>query len=114
MLLTQSGSAVVAVGLAALAFSGNTAVWPVYALAALSSAVGAFDLPARQSLVPSLVPRDDLPNAIGLNTIMQQSSQVLGPALGGIVIATMNVGWAYVFNAVSFPAVIVALMMMRR
>ena len=113
MLLTQSGSAVVAVGLAWLAFSSNTAVWPVYALAALSSAVGAFDLPARQSLVPSLVPRDDLPNAISLNTIMQQTSQVLGPALGGIVIASANVGWAYVINAVSFAAVIVALLLMR-
>src|SRR6185436_14327073 len=60
MLLTQSGSAIVAIGLALLAFSGNRAVWPVYALAALSAAVGAFDLPARQSLVPSLVPREDL------------------------------------------------------
>ncbi len=113
MLLTQSGSAVVAIGLAWLALAGNTAVWPVYALAALSSAVGAFDLPARQSLVPSLVPREDLPNAISLNTIMQQTSQVLGPALGGVVIASTNVGWAYVFNAVSFAAVIVALLMMR-
>src|SRR4029450_2626401 len=91
MLLTQSGSAVVALGLAWLAFSGNTSVWPVYALAALSSAVGAFDLPARQSLVPSLVPRDELPNAISLNTIMQQTSQVLGPAIGGIVIAATTV-----------------------
>jgi MFS family permease len=113
MLLTQSGSAVVALGLAWLAFSGNTSVWPVYALAALSSAVGAFDLPARQSLVPSLVPRNELPNAISLNTIMQQTSQVLGPALGGIVIASTNVGWAYVINAVSFAAVILALLIMR-
>jgi len=113
MLLTQTGSAIVAVGLAAVAFLGVKSVVPVYALAALSSAVGAFDLPARQSLVPSLVPRDDLPNAISLNTIMQQTSQVLGPALGGIVIATTNVGWTYVFNAISFTAVIVALLMMR-
>ena len=113
MLLTQSGSAVVALGLAWLAFSGNTSVWPVYALAALSSAVGAFDLPARQSLVPTLVPRADLPNAISLNAIMQQTSQVLGPALGGIVIASANVGWAYMINAISFAAVIVALLMMR-
>jgi len=113
MLLTQSGSAVVALGLAWLAFSGNTSVWPVYALAALSSAVGAFDLPARQSLVPSLVPVQELPNAISLNTIMQQTSQVLGPAVGGVVIASANVGWAYVINAVSFAAVIVALLLMR-
>jgi MFS family permease len=75
--------------------------------------VGAFDLPARQSLVPSLVPREELPSAISLNTIMQQTSQVLGPALGGIVIASANVGWAYVINAVSFAAVIIALLLMR-
>lgn len=113
MLLTQTGSAIVALGLAWLAFSGSTAVWPVYALAALSSAVGAFDLPARQSLVPSLVPREELPSAISLNTIMQQTSQVLGPALGGIVIASANVGWTYVINAISFVAVIIALLLMR-
>jgi MFS family permease len=113
MLMTQSGSAVVAVGLAWLAFSGNTHVWPVYALAALGAAVGAFDLPARHSLVPNLVPREDLPNAISLNTIMQQSSRVLGPALGGIIIASTSVGWTYVFDAVSFGAVIVALLLMR-
>jgi len=113
MILTQSCSALVAAGLATVAFSGSTSLWPIYALAALSSAVGAFDLPARQSLVPSLVPRDELPNAISLNTIMQQASQVLGPALGGLVIASTNVGWAYVINAISFLAVIVALVMMR-
>jgi MFS family permease len=113
MLLTQTGSAIVAIGLAMLAFGGVTSLWPVYALAALGSAVGAFDLPARQALVPSLVPREDLPNAISLNTIMQQTAQVLGPALGGIVIASSNVGWAYVINAVSFAATIVALLMMR-
>jgi MFS family permease len=113
MLVTQSCSALVAIGLAVVAFSRVTALWPIYALAALGSAVGAFDLPARQSLVPSLVPRDELPNAISLNTIMQQAAQVLGPALGGIVIASTSVGWAYVINAVSFLAVIVALLLMR-
>ena len=113
MLLTQTGSALVAVGLAILAFSDVTALWPVYALAALGSAVGAFDLPARQALVPSLVPREDLPNAISLNTIMQQAAQVLGPALAGVVIASAGVGWAYAINAVSFAAVIVALLLMR-
>ena len=75
MLMTQAGSAIVAIALALLAFSGSTAVWPLYSLAALGSAVGAFDLPARQSLVPSLVPREDLPNAISLNTIMQQTAR---------------------------------------
>ena len=88
-------------------------MWPIYALAALSSAVGAFDLPARQALVPTLVPREHLPNAISLNTTMMQLASVLGPALGGLVIAASGVGWAYVVNADSFGVVIVALSLMR-
>ena len=113
MLATQILAALVACGLAALAFKGGTAVWPIYALAALSAAVGAFDMPARQALVPTLVPREHLPNAISLNTIMFQTAAVLGPSLGGIVIAAAGVGWAYVANAVSFGFVVVALLMMR-
>ncbi len=82
-------------------------------LAALGAAVGTFDLPARQALVPMLVPREHLPNAISLNTIMFQTASVAGPALGGVLIATTSVGWAYVVNAASFGFVIVALLMMR-
>ena len=113
MLFTQVGSAIVAVALAALTFRGLSALWPIYVLAALGSAVGAFDLPARQALVPTLVPREHLPNAISLNTIMMQTASVAGPALGGLVIAASGVAWAYVANALSFSFVIVALLMMR-
>ena len=113
MLFTQGASTAVAIGLAALAFRGVTAVWPIYALAALASSVGAFDMPARNALVPSLVPREHLPNAISLNTIMFQTAAVLGPSLGGLVIAVGSVGWVYIANAISFVFVIVALLMMR-
>jgi MFS family permease len=113
MLFTQTGSAIVAAALALVAHSGSTAVWPVYALAALSAAVGTFDLPARQALVPMLVPRVHLPNAISLNTIMFQTASVIGPSLGGLLIAASSVGWAYAVNALSFSFVIVALLMMR-
>jgi MFS family permease len=113
LLLTQTGMAVAAALLAVIAFRGVRVVWPLYVLAAVSAAFASFDSPARNALLPTLVPRAHLPNAISLNTIMQQTSQVLGPALGGIVIATTNVGWTYVFNAISFTAVIVALLMMR-
>ena len=82
-------------------------------LAAASSAAGAFDLPARQALVPTLVPREHLPNAISLNTIMFQVASVVGPALGGVVIATAGVAWVYVVNAHLVLVVIVALLMMR-
>jgi MFS family permease len=113
MLCTQIGLAVVALALTALTAAGLTVVWPLYLLASLGAAVGAFDLPARQSLVPTLVPRADLPNAISLNTIMVQMASVIGPAVGGVLIATSGVAAVYVVNAVSFTGVIVALLMMR-
>jgi MFS family permease len=113
MLITQSASAVVAGVLALLAFAGVDALWPVYALSALGAAAGAFDNPARQSLVPMLVPREHLANAISLNTIASQTASVVGPALGGVLIATTHIGWAYFANAVSFLVVIAALLMMR-
>lgn len=113
MLATQAAAASVALTLAWLTFRGLSAVWPIYGLAALGAAVGAFDLPARQALVPALVPREHLANAISLNTIMFQTASVLGPALAGILIAIVNVEWVYVANALSFGAVIVALLLMR-
>jgi len=78
MLVTQLGGAIVASILAMFAFVGLTTVWPVYALAALGAAVGAFDPPARHSLVPMLVPREHLPNAINLNTAMVQVASPAG------------------------------------
>ena len=113
MLVTQVGMALCAAALAVLAFAGVPALWPVYLIAALSSAFWAFDGPSRHSLIPSLVPRDILPNAISLNTIMFEIAAIAGPALGGLVIAWRGVAWAYAFNAVSFLFVIVALLMMR-
>ena len=113
MLFTQTASTLVAAALAVLAFGGLPAVWPIYALAALGAAVGAFDLPARQALMPTLVPREHLPNAIGLNTIMFQAASVVGPSIGGLLIAATSVGWAYTVNAASFGFVILALLMMR-
>ena len=113
MLLTQSAATIVAVILAFLTFRGLTQVLPIYLLAALGSSAGAFDLPARQSLIPMLVPREHLPNAISLNSIMFQASSVLGPSIGGVLIATSSVAWVYVINAVSFLFVITALLMMR-
>ena len=113
MLVTQSGMALAAGLLALHSFRGETTLWPVYVLAALGSAFGSFDGPARQSLIPTLVPREQLASAITLNTIMFQIASVLGPALGGIVIATLGVSWAYALNGVSFLFVIGALLQMR-
>ena len=113
MLITQTGMTLAAGLLALIAFGGVRALWPVYLLAAFGSAFGAFDAPARQSLIPNLVPREHLPNAISLNTIMFQTASVVGPALGGLVIGGLGVGWAYALNAASFLFVIGALLLMR-
>ena len=113
MLVTQSIMAVLAGVLALLTLRGLHVVWPIYLLAACSSAAGAFDLPARQALVPTLVPREHLPNAISLNTIALQIASVAGPALGGLMIASVDVGWVYGINALSFLFVIGALALMK-
>jgi MFS family permease len=112
MLMTQTIMAILAAVLAVLTFRGLTVVWPIYLLTAVSAAAGAFDLPARQALTPNLVPRQHLPNAITLNSIMLQTASVTGPAVGGLVLATRGVGWVYAVNAVSFLFVIGALLAM--
>jgi MFS family permease len=113
MLMTQTGMALLAFVLAAVTFAGLHTPWPIYLLTALSTGIGTFDGPARQSLIPSLVPQEHFPNAISLNTIMFQFAAVLGPALGGIALASLGVGWVYAFNALSFVAVIAGLLLMR-
>jgi MFS family permease len=113
MLFTQTAMLLSAATLALITFRGLTALWPIYLLTAVGAAAGSFDGPARQSLIPNLVPREHLSNAISLNTIMFQVASVAGPAMAGIVIASLGVGWVYLLNAVSFLAVIVALFLMR-
>lgn len=113
MIGTQLAATCVAVTLAVLSFSGAATVGSVYLLAAIGAAAGAFDTPARQALIPALVPRDHLPNALGLNQIMFQAASVIGPTVGGVLIATAGVSWAYAVNAVSFLFVLAALLLMR-
>ncbi len=113
MLTTQCGVVVVAGALASLAFRGVDVLWPVYLLAAAAGAVSAFDPPARHSLVPMLVPRDTLPNAINLNSTVMQLASVVGPAVGGLIIARYSVAWAYTVNALTSLWVVAALLLMR-
>jgi MFS family permease len=113
MLVTQSTLALLAATLAALTFHGLHTVWPIYLLAALSSGAASFDGPARQALIPSLVPREHLSSAISLNTLMFQIASVVGPTLAGLMIASAGLGWVYAVNAGSFMMVLVALLLMR-
>ena len=113
MLVTQVVMTSSAATLALLTFRGLSSSWPVYVLTAVSAAAAAFDAPARQALMPNLVPRALLPNALSLYSMMFQVASVVGPGLGGMVIAGWGVGAVYALNAASFLAVIVALLLMR-
>ena len=93
--------------------TGAATLWSVYAITALSSGVATFDMPARQALVPNLVSRDDLPNAFSLQSIAFQVGSILGPALSGLVIAYWGQPYTYLINAVSYLAVILALLAQR-
>lgn len=112
MFVTQSALALVALALALLTFTGHIDLWHIYLLTAIQAVAAAFDLPARQSLVPNLVPARDLPNAFSLTSIAFQTGAIVGPALSGLVIAYYGLSWVYLINAISYLAVILALVLM--
>jgi MFS family permease len=112
MLAAQSCMALVAVVLAYVTFRGMATASLIYLMTALSSVASSFDGPARQALIPTLVPREHLPNALSMNTMMIQAASVLGPALAGQFLG-LGVGWVYTVNALSFLVVIAALLLMR-
>lgn len=85
----------------------------IYLLIALSSIASAFDTPARQSIVPHLVPRKYFMNAVSLNTILWQSAILIGPSIGGFMIAILGEGYVYSLNSISFLAVILALLLIK-
>ena len=113
MLVTQTAMALLAAALAWLSFRGLESLWPLYLLTGLSAAAAAFDGPARTSLVPGLVPREHLPNAVALNTTLFQLCSVIGPSLAGVALVWLEVSWVYLANALSFLAVIAGLLAMR-
>lgn len=113
MLVTNTGMTLVSVTLAAVTFLHLANVWLVYLLAAANAAIGCFDNPARQSLYPSLVPREQLANAISLNSIALQTASVVGPMLGGLIIGHAGVAWVYLFDVASFLLLIATLVAMR-
>ncbi len=112
LFITQSVMALSALALALLTFSGQINLWQIYLLTAVNAMAVAFDTPARQSLVPNLVPPRDLPNAFSMSSIAFQTGSIVGPALSGLVIAYMGQPYTYLINAISFAAVILALLLM--
>jgi len=112
LFLTQSISLIVALALGLLTLFGVIQLWQIYVLSAIQASAMAFDLPARQSLVPNLVPREDLPNAFSLQSIAFSTGAILGPALSGVIIGIWGQAYTYIINAGSFLAVILALIAM--
>jgi MFS family permease len=112
LFLTQTGMALVAFALGWLTLAGHIDLWHIYLLTALQAVAQSFDGPARQALVPNLVAVNDLPNAFSLNSIANQTGSILGPAVSGFIIAAGGLPYVYIINAISFLAVIVALIMM--
>jgi MFS family permease len=110
---TQAASMALASALAAIALAGVVHPWHVYAIAALQGCVQVLDAPARQALTYRMVGRSELPNAVALNSSLFNASRILGPALGGVIIAAVGVGFCFALNAASFLAVLAGLLAMR-
>ncbi|MGD0621855.1 MAG: MFS transporter [Thermacetogeniaceae bacterium] len=109
LFFTQSASLVVTLILAILDFSGHIQFWHILVLAAALGLVNTFDMPARQSFVIQLVGKDDLMNAIALNSAMFNMSRIVGPAIAGLVIGYYGVGMCFLANSISFAAVVISL-----
>jgi MFS family permease len=114
LLVTQVLSLLQSATLAVLTLSGRISVMDILVLQVVQGIINAFDTPARQAFVVEMVAdRDDLPNAIALNSTMVNASRIIGPSIGGIIIAAVGEGWCFTLDAVSYVAVILSLMAMR-
>jgi len=114
VIATQVISMVFSALFAVLVLSGLETLWVVYLLATLSSTAIVFDAPGRHALTFQMVGRDELPNAVALNASLFNASRVVGPAVAGVLIAAFGVGVCFAVNAVTFLAVLVGLLMMRK
>ena len=114
VIFTQSSSMVLSAILATLVLTGSETLWLVYVLAILGGTALVFDAPGRHALTFQMVGRDELPNAVALNASLFNASRVVGPALAGVLIAAFGVGICFALNTVTFVAVLVGLLLMRK
>jgi MFS family permease len=110
---TQTSAMLLAFILSGLTLSGTVQIWHIFVLSTLLGIVNAFDMPARQAFIVELVGKDDLMNAIALNSSLFNGARVLGPAFAGMLIAGLGEGWCFFSNAVSYIAVIIGLLLMK-
>lgn len=113
MMMTQAGAMVLAFILAAMVLTGTAPIWAILLIATGRGIVISFNLPVRHSLIPELVPAADLPNAVALNSLTVNMTKIIGPALAGIIIASLGTGACFLINGLSFIVVIYTLYKMR-
>jgi MFS family permease len=113
VIATQTTSMVLAFILAPLTLTARVQVWHVFVLASLMGIVNAFDIPARQSFLVDMVGKEDLMNAIALNSSMFNGARIIGPAVAGVLVASIGEGWCFFVNGVSYIAVITGLLLMK-
>jgi MFS family permease len=113
LMLTQASAMILAFVLAGLSFANIVQEWHIILLAAGLGIVNSFDAPARQAFVVEMVGREDLPNAIAVNSMMFNSARVIGPAIGGFLLAVVGPSWCFTINGISFFAVILGLWAMQ-
>jgi MFS family permease len=113
LLITQATMGALALGLGVLTLTGLVQLWHVYLFAFLLGCVTAFDSPARQTFVAELVGEADLSNAVALNSTSFNAGRMIGPAVAGVLIASVGTGWVFLINAVSFAAVLCSLKILR-
>ena len=113
VIATQTASMILAGILAWLTLSGRIQVWHIFLLAGLLGVVNAFDIPGRQAFLIDMVGKEDLMNAIALNSSMFNGARVIGPAVAGILVARIGEGWCFAANAISYIAVLIGLLLMK-
>ena len=113
LMVTQATMGVLALILGALTLSGVIQLWHVYVLAFLSGSAAALDAPVRQVFVAEMVGDADLPNAVALNSSSFNAAQMIGPAVAGLLIANVGLGWAFLLNGLSFAAVLISMSFFR-
>ena len=113
LVATQTAAGVLALVLGILVWTNQVQVWQVYLLALLLGIVNAFDMPIRQSFVVEMVGREDVANAVALNSAVFNGSRIIGPAIGGLGIAAIGLAPLFILNAISYLAVVIGVMLMR-
>src|SRR5437016_9370128 len=113
LIATQSAAMILAFVLAGLTLTHRVQVFHIFMLAAVLGLVNAFDIPARQAFVVEMVGKEDLMNAIALNSSMFNGARIVGPAVAGVLVASVGEGWCFFGNAVSYIAVLIGLFMMK-